>query len=119
MNSLLKRINHGYDGLIREIRIFNGNKDAEITVSVMDYKNDREWINIIFSINGIKEFKVNQNLNFSNVVLADGIKLKKINYSSYIDFAPYSDEIDTIEDFRFSETYFGCDSINWKIVPYK
>jgi hypothetical protein len=118
MNNLLKRINQGYDGLIRAIRIFNGNKDAEIIVSVIDYENDREWINIIFSISGIKEFKINQNLNFSNVVLTNGIKFKRIDYSSFIDFAPYSDVIDTIEDFRFSETYFGCDSIDWKIIPY-
>jgi len=118
MNSLLKRINQGYDGLIREIRIFNGNKNAEITVSVMDYENERKWINIIFIIKRIEEFKLKQKLNFSNVVLSDGIKFKKIESKSYIDFAPYSDEIDSIEDFRFSEIYFGCDSIDWKIIPY-
>ena len=118
MNSLLKKINQGYDGLVREIRIFNGNKDAELTISVMDYEKEKEWINIIFTLRGIEEFKVNQKLNFSSVVLSDGIKFKKIDSRSYIDFAPYSDEIDSIEDFRFSDTYFGCNSIDWKIIPY-
>lgn len=118
MQELLKKINQGYDGLIREIKIFNGNKSAEIIVSVTDSENNGQWINIIFQMREIKEFKVNQKLNFSNIVISDGIKFKIIDNISYIDFAPYSDEIDTIEDFRFSDTYFGCNSIEWKIIPY-
>ena len=118
MQELLKKINQGYDGLIREIKIFNGNKNADIIVSVIDSENNGQWINIIFQMREIKEFKVNQKLNFSNIVISDGIRFKIIDNISYIDFAPYSDEIDTIEDFRFSDTYFGCNSIKWKIIPY-
>ncbi|WP_088394589.1 hypothetical protein [Flavobacterium davisii] len=118
MEELLKKINQGYDGLIRVIKVFNGFQNAEITISVIDLENNRDWINVVFFIKGIKEFKINQRMNFSNVVLSDGIKFKKIDNHFYIDFAPYSDEIVTIEDFRFSDIYFGCDSIEWETKSY-
>ena len=117
MKELLKRINYGYDGLIRSILI-KPSYYAEVTISVMDYLNDNEWINIKFLIKDIVEFKVLQNKNTSNTVLSSGIKMKVIDNVHYIDFAPYSDEIDTINDFRQSEVYFAANNLEWKIEQY-
>jgi hypothetical protein len=66
----------------------------------------------------IIEFKIIQKLNTSNIVMSGGIKILYINSNIYIDFAPYSDEIEGLEDVRESDFYFGCKSIDWEIESY-
>lgn len=118
MNEFLKKINYGYDGLIRSIKLHSFSM-IEITISVMDSENQNNWINVHFIADKITEFKINQKLNTSNIVMSGGIKYMEINDILYLDFAPYSEEITTIEDLRHSDIYFGCSSmIHWIITKY-
>ncbi len=117
LEEFLKRIHNGDDGLIRKVEI-NNMKEAIIIVSVMDFENSQSWINVKFTANNLKEFKIVQKQNFSNVVLSSGIKFKEIDGFCFLDFDPYSDEIDTVDDFRRSEVYVCCDEICFDILPY-
>jgi len=117
MKEFLKKINNGYDGLIRSIGV-KSFSSASIVVSVMDEENDYEWINVRFEIDSIVEFKVIQRINTSNIVLSEGIKVEYYNSHVYIAFSPYSNELRTLEDFRNSDVYFGCKNIKFTIEPY-
>lgn len=116
MESFFKRINNGYDGVIRKI-ICHSEEEIEIIISTMDTNNDWEWINVIFTIRNIKEFKIHKKFNYSNNILSNGIKYIEIDDFNYIDFAPYSDQIDTIEEIYNSDIFF-CGNITWEVLPY-
>ena len=73
---ILKRINFGYDGLIRSITI---HKNAvHIEISAKDITVD-EWVNVMFILKGISEYKIWQPELTSNEVLSDAIQLKIVN----------------------------------------
>ena len=88
MNELLRKIDSGYDGLIRSIQIKNFDS-AIVIISVQD-NEVKEWINVRFTIESLEEFKILQKPKMSNVVMSSGIKIKKISEMFYIDFAPFS-----------------------------
>ncbi|MGE7951567.1 hypothetical protein [Lysinibacillus xylanilyticus] len=116
MNELLKRINYGFDGLIRSLKVNNFNS-AEIVISVQDTEIN-EWVNVKFIIEALEEFKILKNPRVSNVVLSSGIKIKEISGLYYIDFAPFSDEIDSVFDFRQSDIYFSGKLLRWYFEEY-
>lgn len=116
MENNLKKYLNGYDGLIRSISTTLSK--AEIIVSVMDNENNNNWINVHFFLEGIVELKIVQKINRSNIVMSNGIKIKNINDLVYIDFSPYSDEIEDLHDFRQSDIYFGAKSVIWEELPY-
>lgn len=117
MIQLLRRINKGYDGLIREISLKNFN-NATIEVSVMDAHNNYEWINVVFYCNGLIEFSVIQKARYSNIVLSSGIIYREISGIHYIDFSPYSEEIDSVEEFRKSDIYFAAKEVKFETKLY-
>ena len=116
ISNLLKEIANGYDGLIRKIE-FQSFDSAFIVISAMRGEN-REWVNVKFQLNGLKEFSVKQKLNYSNVVLSSGISYMNINNTHYIDFSPYSDSMETESDFRMSDVYFSSELIDYEMIPY-
>lgn len=113
---ILKRINFGYDVLIRSITI---HKDAvRIEISAKDTTVDK-WVNVLFILKGLYEYKIWQPELTSNEVLSDAIQLKMVNGVVWFGLVPYSEDIDNIEDLRKSYIYFICNSFNCKILPYK
>lgn len=118
METLLKRIIHGSDGLIRSILLHSYFKAAEITVSVMDGEDANEWINVKFTLKGIKEFKVSQKARMSNTVLSSGIQFKIIDGINYLDISSYSADPETLTEFRNADTYFGFTEYEYEILPY-
>jgi hypothetical protein len=125
---ILKEIHRGHDGIIRSINfhsfdIINVEISAFTSVEiVIKQKPKREWfkanwINVQFAMKGILEFCVMQKNGYSNVVLSDGISYKIVDGINYIDFCAH--DTDGIDDFRRSEIYFACRSIECKIIPYR
>lgn len=113
---ILTRINFGYDGLIREIHIFNKRMEFEISA----YDNViNNWINVRFFAEDISEYKVIQPLFISNEVISDAILIKKMDGAIWFSLSPYSEIIDNIDDLRKSNIYCICKNIHWKILPYK
>ncbi len=119
MNNLLKRIKNGYNGLIRKIIIQAMPQNAEIIVSVMDFENNQNWINIKFLLTEIEAFKIFKAPKTSNTVLYQGISLLEVNDLFYVVFSPYCDEIENLEEVRKSDIYFGCKGIFCDILPYE
>lgn len=118
MENFLKRIIQGSDGLIRSILMHSYFRIAEITVSVMDAENNKDWINVKFVLKDVKEFNISQKNRMSNVVLSSGIQFKVLDGINYIDFSSYSIDPETVVEFRESDTYFGFTEYNYEILPY-
>lgn len=115
IDNLLNVINKGFDGIVRDIKIHNL-KEAEIEVSVRTLKN--EWVNVLFKMSDVKEFKIAQKIKTSNIVMSMGICVMRVDGIYYIDFSPYSELIESLDDIRKSDIYFGVGSIEWQIKPY-
>jgi hypothetical protein len=116
MEELLERINYGYDGLIRSI-VIKSFRRAEVRISIIDSGNN-QWANLKITLDDIIEFKVAQAARTSNLVLSDGIKMKAFESNYFIDFSPYSEQVETVDDFRKSDIYFASKIIDWVFEPY-
>ncbi|MDE9554595.1 hypothetical protein KKJ06_03845 [Xenorhabdus bovienii] len=116
ISDFLEEIINGCDGLIRRIE-FVSFDSVFVFISAMR-KDNGEWVNIKFHLSGLKEFSVKQKLNYSNVVLSNGVFYMNINGIHYIDFSPYSDSMENESDFRMSDVYFASESIDYEVIPY-
>jgi len=118
MQDILKRINNGFDGIIRNIGVVNF-KQATIEVSCYNNKT-KEWININFQFDNIKEINIFQKLNTSSQILSDGINFGEIEGFYYLDFNPYLDlgSENTISDIRKSDVYIISEKIGYTIKNY-
>ncbi|MBU9846273.1 hypothetical protein [Rahnella ecdela] len=116
INNLLKEITSGYDGLIRKIE-FQSFNSVSVTISAMKLING-EWINIKFQLDNLTEFTVKQKVNCSNVVLSSGIAYMNTNNIHYIDFSPYSEEMEDENDFRMSDLFFASELISYQVDSY-
>lgn len=118
MNNLLNRINYGYDGLIRQVRMTYVEAHPHVLIEI-SAQLDGEWVNIEFLLESIHEYKIAQSSQHSHIVMSDGIGYTLINDIHYIDFSPYAEESNTIDEIRRSTCYFGATRISYKILPYR
>jgi len=116
IDDILKEISLGYDGLIRSVS-FKAFDSVSVEISARK-KLGGNWINVRFVMKGVLEFCVKQKINYSNTVLSSGICHKIIDGVNYIDFCPFTDEADGVDDFRMSDVYFASKSIEYEIIPY-
>ncbi|MDC9821210.1 hypothetical protein R0L47_12880 [Pectobacterium polonicum] len=114
--NMLNEITNGYDGVIKNIN-FISFESAIVEVSVIR-RTDREWVNVIFELKGLVEFAVKKRIKCSNTVMSNGISYKYIEDIHYIDFSPYSDDMDDVNDYRMSDVYFATKEIKYSINPY-
>ncbi|MFJ5440169.1 hypothetical protein ACIPT2_20150 [Pectobacterium brasiliense] len=113
---MLDEITNGYDGIIKKINFISFDS-VIVEVSVIR-RADREWVNVEFELKGLVEFAVKQETKFSNTVMSNGISYQCIDGIHYIDFSPYSDDMDDISDYRMSDVYFAAKEIEYSIKPY-
>ncbi|MCL2677687.1 MAG: hypothetical protein FWE85_01380 [Clostridiales bacterium] len=116
LSKLLKKIDFGYDCIIRSMKIKDFNC-AEVIISAQDQELNK-WVNIKFIINSLEECKIIKNLKRTNVVLSSGIQIVEVSGIYYLDLDPYSEEYEPIEDLKYSEVYFAGKSFCWEIGPY-
>lgn len=112
----LANISDGYDGLIRKIE-FSSFNAVTITISAI-CKASGEWTNVTFRLRELLEFAVKQSLHSSNTVLTHGIFYQNIDGIHCIDFSPYSELMENIEDIRMSDIYFTARYIDIEFRPY-
>lgn len=103
---MLDEITNGYDGIIKKINFISFDS-VIIEVSVIR-RSDREWVNVEFELKGLVEFAVKQETKCSNTVMSNGISYQCIDGIHYIDFSPYSDDMEDISDYRMSDVYFAA-----------
>ncbi|MCU1795196.1 hypothetical protein [Pectobacterium polaris] len=113
---MLDKITNGYDGIIKKIKFIYFD---HVTVEVSVIRgSDREWVNVEFELKGLVEFAVKQETKCSNTVMSNGISYKCIDSIHYIDFSPYSDDMEDISDYRMSDVYFAAKEIGYSINSY-
>ncbi len=122
VSSFLDRFHHCYDGLVRAISILfasgNSLSTAKIVISVRDATDPASWVNVHLELDGLKEFALREG-QASYQVLSDGLKIGFFGDLIFLDFAPYTDDPDGVEDFRRSEFYFASRSCKWQVHPYQ
>ncbi|MBQ4795687.1 hypothetical protein [Pectobacterium versatile] len=113
---MLDEIMNGYDGFIKRINFISFDS-VIVEVSVIR-RSDREWVNVEFELKGLVEFAVKQETKCSNTVMSNGISYQCVDGIHYIDFSPYSDDMEDISDYRMSDVYFTAKEIGYSINPY-
>ena len=81
-------------------------------------RTTREWVSVRFELQELIEFSVRQKAKNDNTVLSNGIAYQYVGDVHYIDFSPYSNCMENIDDFRLSDVYFAAHNVNLIITPY-
>lgn len=113
---MLDEITNGYDGVIKKINFISF--DSVIVEVSAIRRSDREWVDVEFELKGLVEFAVKQKIKCINTVMSSGISYQCIDDVHYIDFSPYSDDMEDVGDYRMSDVYFAAKEIEYSINPY-
>lgn len=120
----LERFYQFYDALVWKIDVEMGSsrqsRCASIVVGTRDQSQtgDSEWVNVRMCFKDVSEFCINEEANSQIQVLSDGIRIVQFGQSLIVDFDPYTDVPEGIEDIRRSHLYFACVSIEWEVSEY-
>jgi len=119
----LSRFYHCYDSIIRCITMITINESstskAQVILSARDEEGDDDgWINLNIKIENLNDFIGRNPDNYTNEVLSDGIKIGFYDGLIYLDFEPYTDEPEGIEDFKRSNCLFIGKEIYWETMIY-
>lgn len=95
----------------RNVNIILGARDGSQVTS-------REWINVQIFLGEVSEYCVKEEEQSQIQVLSNGVKVSPFGETLLIDFDPYTDAPQSVEDIRRSHLYFACKSIKWKILEY-
>lgn len=121
MTELLDRFYSFHDALLRRIEFsFSAQASTEyarVVVSARDSHLAGEWVNVEFHLNRLVEYRLARHRSDIQV-LSDGIRFAAIDEAYFLDFSPWCDEPETIEDFRRSDFFVGASEYRWFITPY-
>jgi hypothetical protein len=112
-----------YDGLIRNITVsFMSSHDKTrvvVTCSVQDREAEQNngWINLTININNVTELILIED-SITCVVLSSGVNILFSNDSIYLDFCPFTEEPQSIDDFKKSRFLVVGTSCFWHVSPY-
>jgi hypothetical protein len=114
-----------YDSIIRCISLIttetSNTSKAQVILSVRDEEGDGDgdgWVNLKIKIEGFTEFIGTDIDNYNNEVLSDGIKVGFFDDLIYLDFEPFTDEPEGVEDFKKSKCLLIGKDIFWKTTSY-
>jgi hypothetical protein len=99
----LTRFGHCYDGLVRYVKMDYETKEVVVVLSVQD-RETREndgWVNLVLTVKEVSKFILIENRS-TCVVLSSGLQVGFYNGKIYLDFSPYTEEPDGVDDFMKS-----------------
>ena len=111
------------DGIIRRIALSTSLADkaleAHVTMSVQDReaKEDDGWVNLCLLMKGVKSHSEGIDIVY-NEVISDGIKIGFFADDIYLDLHPYTDEPESIEDFKKSQCLIIATGCSWSVGKY-
>ncbi len=119
----LNRFYHCYDSIIRCITLTTSDASntskAHVILSTRDEEGaDDGWVNLNIKIENLIEYTGSNPESYTNEVLSDGIKIGFYDGLIYLDFEPYTDEPEGIEDFKRSNCLFIGKEIFWETILY-
>lgn len=123
MDYFLNRFYQCYDSIIRCISLITTESSnipkAQVILSVRDEEEDGDgWVNLKIKIDGFTEFIGTSIDYYKNEVLSDGIKVGFFDDLVYLDFEPFTDEPEGIEDFKKSKCLLIGKDIFWGTTSY-
>ncbi len=123
MDYFLNRFYQCYDSIIRCISLITTESSnipkAQVILSVRDGEEDGDgWVNLKIKIDGFTEFIGTSIDYYKNEVLSDGIKVGFFDDLVYLDFEPFTDEPEAIEDFKKSKCLLIGKDIFWGTTSY-
>ena len=119
----LNRFYQCYDSIIRCITLIttgvSNNSKAQVILSVRDEEAHGDgWVNLNIKIENFIELIGANPDNYTNEVLSDGIKVGFYDGLIYLDFEPYTDEPEGLEDFKKSKCLLIGKEILWETTLY-
>jgi hypothetical protein len=111
-----------FDGLVHKIYFDLNNKsklDASVEVLVQKQQEmqSEKWVIVTFKVSNVIEIILLEG-NHTCLVLSGGLKIGFFGSSVYLDFCPYTEDPDGIEDFLRSHFLVAGESCEWFEVPY-
>lgn len=108
-----------YDGLIRNVNINYPSKGALVVLSVQDQKaqKDEGWVNLHLYIENFTEFILRESKS-TCVVLSSGLQIGFFDSTLYLDFCPFSEAPEGIDDFKKSDFLIAGKKCIWSVLPY-
>jgi hypothetical protein len=118
-DELLARFSRLYDAVIRELRIVysEASVGAILLLDARDANAGSAWIKLQVELDNIREYAVRDPARLAINVLSDGLYAQRFDGALFLDFAPFTVEPKTIEDYRRSHLYFSCERVRWSIKP--
>jgi hypothetical protein len=115
----LTRFYHCYDGLIRYVKVNFNFKEVSVILSTQDQETQENegWVNLVLEINDFSEFILIEDKS-SCTVLSSGLQVGFFNGKTYLDFCPYTEEPDSIDDFKKSRFMVAGSECFWSVSPF-
>lgn len=122
-SDFLARFYNLYDGIIRNVTIKFMSKQHKTTVTVICSVQDQEivgddsWINLTFNVINVIDLILLEG-NITCVVLSTGINIGFFDEHIYLDFCPFTEEPEGIDDFRKSRFLIVGGACFWQLSSY-
>lgn len=123
-NDFLSRFHNFYDALVRSVYVsFNatdGTKHVTVVLSSQDQTTDQDdgWANITINVDDVKDIILIETKS-TCAVLSSGLNIEIFDGIIYLDFCPYTEEPNGIEDFLKSSFLVAGKRCIWTVTPYR
>jgi hypothetical protein len=118
---LLHRFYGFHDALIRRVEFsFSsqvGTERARVVVSARDSRADGDWVNVEFYLDGLSEYRIARERSDIKV-MTSGLRCAVFDGVCFVDFSPWSEETETMDDFRRSDFFAAASVCSWSIDSY-
>jgi hypothetical protein len=103
LKMFLVRFDHCYDGLVRYVKMNYETKEVTVVLSVQDRETQKNngWVNLTLVVKQATKFILIEDKS-TCVVLSGGFQVGFYDAKIYLDFSPYTEEPDGIDDFMKS-----------------
>lgn len=121
---LLSRFDDCNDAVVREVSLRVGGPSGSNTAVVklaardMESSEARRWVQLQLTVSGLREFHLLESPRESSYVLSMGLKVGRFDGLFFLDFGPYTDEPEGVEDYRRSHFYVAGKDFRWRVLPH-
>jgi hypothetical protein len=121
---LLSRFDACNDAVLRKIQLHvgspGGRNRAVVELAARDSESSeaRKWVRLELTVFDVKEFRLHEDPQESYYVLSLGLKVGCFGGLYFLDFGPYTDEPEGIEDYRRSRFYIAGSDFKWRVLAY-
>jgi len=117
--AFFERFAYCYDGFVRDVELNYVNRKATVILSVQDQEThkDHGWVNLTLEIEDVTRFILIEDKS-TCVVLSGGLQVGFYDAAIYLDFCPYTQEPDGIDDFNKSHFLIVGKRCRWVVASY-